>query len=275
MSWRRRPTARPGAPRSWKRGRSGRGSPCSGAGSAAVAAYVTADGAVHAAAWDGAAWTVSEVATGSAPSATSGLGAPSTGVSLGADGIARVAWQDDTGVHLASGSGGSFSKVETPGTEGGAGPSVAAGPNGNVYLAWYDAGKKNLMVGVLGDCRRSAAREPKPGADGVPRAGRRDLVRRRREGRPRHPGQEHHVRPHLSGGAGRRTVHGELRQPRRGDPAQLRRTTPRRAGKIRRGRNRLPDRSKDTARLSTRWTRATTTSSATCIPPRCSARSRS
>jgi hypothetical protein len=140
----------------------GAGLSLSGAGSAAVAAYVTADGAVHAAAWDGAAWTVSEVATGSAPSATSGLGAPSTGVSLGADGIARVAWQDDTGVHLASGNGGPFSKVETPGTEGGAGPSVAAGPNGNVYLAWYDAGKKNLMVGVLGDAGEVLLANPSP-----------------------------------------------------------------------------------------------------------------
>jgi plastocyanin len=120
-------------------------------GEGAVAAYDTGAGAVHVATFDGSAWSSAEVAKVPDPAATSGLAAPTTGVAADADGNVYVAWQDDIGVHLASGDGAAFDEVGTKGTEKGASPTLAIDADGAVHLAWFDTASKDLMVGIYGD----------------------------------------------------------------------------------------------------------------------------
>lgn len=131
------------------------------AGDIARAAFYTGAGAVHVATWDGSSWSTAEVAPAPDATATSGLAAPTTGVAIAGDGSVWVAWED-RGVHLASGDGTSFSRIETPGTDGGTGPSVAVDGDGNVHLAWYATGSKDLMIGIWGDPGEVLLAEPSP-----------------------------------------------------------------------------------------------------------------
>lgn len=131
------------------------------AGEGAYASYDTGAGAIHVATWDGA-WSTAEVAEVPEASTTSGLAAPSTGVSAAPDGTVWAAWADDTGVHLASGDGATFAEQETPGTTGGASPSVTVDANGMVHLAWYDTEAGNLMFGVYGEPEEVMVAMPSP-----------------------------------------------------------------------------------------------------------------
>ena len=103
-------------------------------------------------------WTTTEVADATFPDVTSGLTAPTTDV---AGGVA-VAWQDEDGVHLATGDGGDLTTEETPTTEGGVSPSVAVAENGTIALAWVNPDHVNLMLGILGDPESIVVANPSP-----------------------------------------------------------------------------------------------------------------
>jgi plastocyanin len=139
----------------------GAGLSFSSAGDAAYAAYYTNSGAVHVAAWDGSSWSTSEIGTAPEPTTTSGLDAASTAVTVDDQGSVYVAYQDDAGVQLLSGDGSSFDSVGTDGTAGGTGPALAAG-DGHVFLAWYDPGDQNLMLGIQGDLTDVLLANPSP-----------------------------------------------------------------------------------------------------------------
>jgi hypothetical protein len=128
---------------------SGAGLDMSAAADTAYVSYYTGNGAVHVATFDGATWSSSEVAKAADPATTSGLAAPNTAVAADDQGALSVAWED-AGVHLASGSGGTFQEVATEGTGDGRAPALAAA-GGFVYLTWYNATSQDLMLGVQGD----------------------------------------------------------------------------------------------------------------------------
>ncbi len=131
--------------------------------------YYTGDGAVNLATGSAVGWTTAKVAVAKAGNGTGTL-AETTGVAVDAKGTVYAAWYDDTqkGVHLASGSNGKgFEPIDTPGTEGGAFPSLAVTSDGSrVFLAWYDARAtsegRNLMLGILGDSKDILVAEPSP-----------------------------------------------------------------------------------------------------------------
>jgi plastocyanin len=132
-------------------------------GSDAVLAYY-AGGKVELATDAGGAWQATDVATADLGDAADARGnlAPTTGVAAGKD-AAFVAWQDTSGVHLASGSGGTFDQLDTgAATQGGTSPSLAVDGDGNAYVAWYDATNGNLMLGVYGDVGDVVIANPSP-----------------------------------------------------------------------------------------------------------------
>ncbi len=130
-------------------------------GDTAYASYYTADGGVALASFSGSSWTVTDVAEAAFPQTLIGLAAPTTGVAA-ADGQVVVTWEDATGVHLATGDGSTFTTEETPGTAGGTRPSIAAGVDGTVVLAWVDPVRTNLMVGILGEPTGLVVANPSP-----------------------------------------------------------------------------------------------------------------
>lgn len=130
-------------------------------GDVAYAAYYSGSGAVHLAALSAGAWTVSEVSSAADPKVTTGNLAPTTGVAVDDAGTVYVAWEDG-GVHLVSGDGAAFAAIETIGTAGGISPSVAAGADGSVALAWYDPLSRNLMVGSVGAFEDLILANPSP-----------------------------------------------------------------------------------------------------------------
>jgi plastocyanin len=73
-----------------------------------------------------------------------------------------VAWQDTTGVHLASGSGTTFDQLETTATQGGTSPALAVDGDGNAYMTWYDPTNGNLMLGIYGDVTDVVVANPSP-----------------------------------------------------------------------------------------------------------------
>jgi plastocyanin len=132
------------------------------AGDTPVVAYY-AGGKVDVATNAGGAWRSTEVASadlGKAGPAKGNL-APTTGVA-GTKDTTFVAWQDTEGVHLASGSSGSFDEIVTTATQGGTSPSLAVSDDGNAYVAWYDATNENLMLGIYGDLTGVALANPSP-----------------------------------------------------------------------------------------------------------------
>jgi hypothetical protein len=139
-------------------GEGARGLSMSVDGDAAVAAFYGA-GSVRIMGSDGA---VSDVAAASPEGPDTGTLAPTTGIVSDGNGSLYVAWQDAAGVHLASGTSGAFSEVETSSTEAGASPAVAVGSSGAVFLAWFDTEKANLEVGVLGDPQDVVVARPSP-----------------------------------------------------------------------------------------------------------------
>ncbi|MEX0984187.1 MAG: hypothetical protein WD096_03975 [Actinomycetota bacterium] len=130
-------------------------------GGTAYASYYTADGGVALASFSGSSWTVTDVAEVAFPQTLIGLAAPTTGVAA-ADGQVAVTWEDAKGVHLATGDGTTFAAQETPGTAGGTRPSIAAGVDGTVVLAWVDPVRTNLMVGILGEPDGLVVANPSP-----------------------------------------------------------------------------------------------------------------
>jgi plastocyanin len=133
------------------------------AGTDAVLAYY-AGGKVDLATNAGGAWRTTDVAGADLGKDAPGRGnlAPTTGVAGGKD-TTFVAWQDTTGVHLASGSGGSsFDQLDTTASLGGTSPSLAVDSDGKAYLAWYDPTNQNLMLGIYGDVSDVVLANPSP-----------------------------------------------------------------------------------------------------------------
>lgn len=139
-------------------GEGARGLSMSVDGDVPVAAFY-AGGSVRVLGPDGA---VSDVAEADPEGPDTGTLAPTTGIASDGGGTLYVTWQDDAGVHLASGSSGAFTEVETSSTEGGASPAVAAASGGPVYLAWFDVEDANLEVGVLGEPEDIIVARPSP-----------------------------------------------------------------------------------------------------------------
>jgi hypothetical protein len=135
-------------------GPGGRGLSMSTGGDGALyLSYYTDTGVALASSADGltGTWTTSTVADVSGLDEGQGNTEPTTDVAVQEDGTAWVTWQDAKGVLLATGKG-SFTPVQTRGTEGGAYPSVAVTLDGSrVFVAWYDIDNQDLLVGVLGD----------------------------------------------------------------------------------------------------------------------------
>jgi plastocyanin len=125
-----------------------------------------ADGAVNLATTSGSSgWSVAKVADAK-PGDGKGNEAETTGVAVDDAGKVYVAWFDDASkaVTLASGDkAGSLETIETPGTEGGAFPSLAVTPDGSrVFLAWYDVETQDLLVGIRGEVTDVLVAQPSP-----------------------------------------------------------------------------------------------------------------
>ena len=129
-------------------------------GDAAYASYYTGAGAVDVAVWDGTGWTPGEAASVTDPGPANGVMAATTGVAVDDQGTTYVAWED-AGVHLASGTGGTYVPVAIQGAGTGARPSLAVS-GGNVFLAWYDTAEQNLLLGAMGDFQDILIANPSP-----------------------------------------------------------------------------------------------------------------
>jgi plastocyanin len=126
--------------------------------------YYAAD-AVNVATSSGSGWTVAKVADAK-PGDGKGNAAETTGVAVDDSGTLSVAWYDDAthAVVLASGDDpDSLKMVQTPGTEGGAFPSLAvAGDGSRLFLAWYDVETQDLLIGILGEATDVLVAQPSP-----------------------------------------------------------------------------------------------------------------
>jgi len=130
----------------------------------ARASYYTGDGTVEMAVSDGASWNTTDVGESGELDPGTGNFAPASGIAVDSAGAVHVAWYDagSGSVRLAREADGLFEEVETLGTEGGRYPSLAAGPRGRVYLAWYDVTTEDLLVGVLGEIGTLLVAQPSP-----------------------------------------------------------------------------------------------------------------
>jgi plastocyanin len=125
-------------------------------------AFGTQGGEVrHAHSIDGAPWEVSTVAVVA--------GAPSEGattsIAVAEDGTHHVTWQTAEGIGYANNEGGDFAEAEIPSSAGGTGARVATGPEGVLYVAWYDSKDTEVHLAVRGGGEPLlAVPQPGPGA---------------------------------------------------------------------------------------------------------------
>ncbi|HZA27088.1 MAG TPA: cupredoxin domain-containing protein [Actinomycetota bacterium] len=100
----------------------------------------------HAHSIDGAPWEISTVADVAGPPPEGGR----TSIAVAEDGTHHVAWQTADGVGYATNAGGEFAEEDVPGASGGTGARVATGPEGVVYLAFYDPEDTEVQLAVRG-----------------------------------------------------------------------------------------------------------------------------
>lgn len=115
-----------------------------------VVSYLTSGGVVTVAQNDGTKWTYGQAGTIQVY-ASSLL---TTGIAVDGDGVRYLTWYDTStrSVKLATDTGGGFQEVITPGTDGGASPSVAIAPgSSDVWLAWYNPINEDLQAGSYAD----------------------------------------------------------------------------------------------------------------------------
>lgn len=100
----------------------------------------------HAHSIGGASWEATSVAVSSGEPPT---GSPS--IALDSDGVHHIAWETADGIAYSTNAGGEFVGIDPPpGSAGGVLPRLAAGPEGVIYLAWYDPEGTEVMLGVKG-----------------------------------------------------------------------------------------------------------------------------
>jgi plastocyanin len=131
-------------------------------GNGAFASYYAGDGSVQLASLSGDAWKTTKVSDATPPTgSSSGNLAPTTAVSLDDQGTVYVAWVDNDGLRLSSGTD-TFAPVNIghP-TATAAGPSLASSGSG-VALSWYDTDQQNLMAGFFGDLQGLVVAQPSP-----------------------------------------------------------------------------------------------------------------
>ncbi len=141
----------------------------SGKGGVVHVTYYTKD-EVHEASLSNGAWTVSSVAKYRPKERETGLG---TDLAVDDQGTVYVTWKDPSAnrVMLVSGSGGTFTTIETSNTAGGQNPSVGVTPDGSfAYLAWYDRWNQNLQLATYGDVSGLGLllANPSPTPNGIP-----------------------------------------------------------------------------------------------------------
>jgi plastocyanin len=102
-------------------------------------AYVTPEGLVRHAHPAGGAWEINDVGEGATSTPTS--------IAVDAAGVHHIAWQNAEGLAYSTNAGGDFAGEPLPeATAGGARPRVGAGPEGEVFLAWFDAEDGELQM---------------------------------------------------------------------------------------------------------------------------------
>jgi plastocyanin len=130
-------------------------------GDGAYAAFYAGD-SVQVASLSGGSWNTTKVSDATAPTGpSSGNLAASTAVAVDEQGTVYVAWLDEDGLRLSSGTD-SFTPVDIGHTTQSAGsPSLASSGSG-VALSWYDTDQQNLMAGFLGDLQGLVVAQPSP-----------------------------------------------------------------------------------------------------------------
>jgi hypothetical protein len=134
----------------------------------ARASYYTGDGTVEMAVNEGTSWNATEVGSSGEIEPGKGNFAETTDVAVDSEGTVYVTWYDaeTNSVKLAHHADGAFEEDPTVGTEGGRYPSLAAGLERRVYLAWYDHSTEDLLVGVLGGVGDLVLARPSPTPEG-------------------------------------------------------------------------------------------------------------
>jgi plastocyanin len=130
-------------------------------GKAAYASFYGGD-AVEVASLSDGSWKTTKVSAATTPAgSSSGNLAPSTAVAVDEKGTVYVAWLDQDGLRLSSGTD-TFTPVEIGHTTASAAsPSLASSGSG-VALSWYDTDQQNLMAGFLGDLQGLLVAQPSP-----------------------------------------------------------------------------------------------------------------
>jgi plastocyanin len=139
---------------------------------AAHVAYYTAD-AVYVASSLDPGWVDAKVADAQ-PMGGTGNAAQTTGIATDDAGATYVTWADAAGgvTLVKSEDGQTFNPVETPGTSGGAFPSLGVTPDGShVYLAWYAVSSQDLLLGVESDVDGLLIAQPSPTPTEIPSQG--------------------------------------------------------------------------------------------------------
>jgi hypothetical protein len=95
----------------------------------------------------------------------------STAIAVAEDGTHHVTWQTADAIGYANNAENQFQEEDVPGAEGAWGPRAAAGPDGDLYLAWYDTEEQVLTMAVRSDqAPLLAAPHPDPAAEQPPGA---------------------------------------------------------------------------------------------------------
>ena len=96
-----------------------------------------------------------------------GATASPTSIAVGDDGVHHVAWQTEEGVAYANNAAGDFAEEPLPAAAaGGTEPQAGAGPEGTVYVAWFDPENGELQMALRSDAEPFLA-VPSPESTGA------------------------------------------------------------------------------------------------------------
>ncbi len=150
-----------------ERGGTGVGLAAAAAPDGSVVLTYETDAQVHAATGNGrGTWRIATVAELAATETAPPAAALATGVAADDAGALTVAWYDAAGGGVAaavSSADGTFSPIELGLTQGAQGPSVATtGDGASRFIAWFESGPQDLVLGAYGDAGVLAIAEPSP-----------------------------------------------------------------------------------------------------------------